>query len=210
MLETRDLSYNHPNEKPLIFPNFTLVNGQALLIIGKSGVGKTTLLHLLATILKPKTGTLLINNENTSALSPADLSKFRAKNIGLVFQKPHFVIALTAKENIILASFLAGNNVNEAYLNQLTKALNIDEILHKNINQLSLGEQQRVSIARALINKPALILADEPTSSLDDDSCANVIELLKSQAKSIEANLIIVTHDFRLKNAFKNQITLEK
>jgi lipoprotein-releasing system ATP-binding protein len=210
MLETIGLCFRYSNERLLSFPDIILKKSESLLILGNSGVGKTTLLHLLGLILSPKSGQLKINNEETTGLKPSKLTQFRAKNIGIVFQRPHFVSSLTVQENITLSCLLADKKLDSSYFQNLTEALGIAELLGKGINKLSLGELQRVSIARALVSKPSLILADEPTSSLDDASCAKVIELLKEQTNNIEANLIIVTHDQRLKTEFPKQIQLEK
>jgi ABC-type lipoprotein export system ATPase subunit len=208
MLVTENLKYHYKSGKSIAFPDLKISNGDSCLILGQSGVGKTTLLHLLALLLRPKEGHVFIENENTTALSAKSLVSFRAKYIGTVYQQPHFVNALTAKENILLSSYFSESKLDPNYLERLANSLNISELLNKKVTNLSLGEQQRVSIARALINSPKLILADEPTSSLDDKNCESVINLLKEQAKIIGAGLIIVTHDQRLKTVFDNQITL--
>ena len=208
MIEIKNLSYQFAQGKAIAFPDFVLEKGGHMLILGKSGVGKTTLLHLLALILTPKTGSLFIHSEEINKLSEAKLVKFRAKTIGTVYQKPHFVAALSVYENIQLASYLSDNQLNIKYLNDLADSLGLTNLLNKKVSRLSLGEQQRVSIARALINNPAIILADEPTSNLDDENCRNVVELLQKQSNKIGACLIIVTHDQRLKSVFENQITL--
>ncbi len=209
MITSIGLSYQYQKDRVFNFPDLALAPADTLLILGKSGAGKTTLLHLLAMFLKPNKGNLIINNTEVTQLKNAKLAKFRAQNIGVVFQKPHFVSALSVEENLLLTNYLAEKPIDKGQLNQLAQTLGITNHLHKKISELSLGEQQRVAIARALMNKPALILADEPTSSLDDENCQAVIELLKNQAKSVGACLIIVTHDHRLKNVFNNQITLE-
>jgi ABC-type lipoprotein export system ATPase subunit len=208
MIFTENLQYKFDNGKTIGFPNIKVEEGQSCLILGKSGIGKTTLLHLMALILKPNIGSIQINNQETSRLTANEIVKFRANNIGTVFQKPHFVKALTVHENIVLSCFLANKKVDKNQLEQLVNTLNIAEIINKKVTNLSLGEQQRVTIARALINNPKLILADEPSSSLDDENCKNVIDLLKTQANKIGASLVIVTHDQRLKVVFENQVTL--
>ena len=209
MITSIGLSYQYQKDRVFNFPDLALAPADTLLILGKSGAGKTTLLHLLAMFLMPNKGNLIINNTEVTQLKNAKLAKFRAQNIGVVFQKPHFVSALSVEENLLLTNYLAEKPIDKGQMSQLAQTLGITNHLHKKISELSLGEQQRVAIARALMNKPALILADEPTSSLDDENCQAVIELLKNQAKSVGACLIIVTHDHRLKNVFNNQITLE-
>jgi lipoprotein-releasing system ATP-binding protein len=208
MIQTENLTYKYPNGKTFSFPAFKVDDKETFLILGKSGVGKTTFLHLLAALLQPTHGTITINGINLNTLNREKLSEFRSKNIGIIYQKPHFVSALTVKENLMLSNYLAHKISDDELLNNLSLSLDIKDLLHKKTNELSLGEQQRVGIARALMNNPAVILADEPTSSLDDENCKNVIELLQNQSEKIGASLIIVTHDQRLKNIFGNQVTL--
>jgi ABC-type lipoprotein export system ATPase subunit len=208
MIETKGLSYQYDKGNVIQFEDFSIKAGETLLILGKSGVGKTTLLHLLALLLKPKTGKITINNVDITTLKTSELVAFRAQNIGLVFQKPHFVSSLSVKENLLLPNYFAGKSLEISHLNNLASSLGFENYLHKKTNQLSLGEQQRVAIARAIMNSPKIILADEPTSSLDDENCKNVLTLLENQAQKINACLVIVTHDQRLKNEFSNQITL--
>lgn len=208
MIETKNLSYQYGKGKAIEFEDISIHAGETLLILGKSGVGKTTLLHLLALLLKPKNGKITINNTDITSLNASELVNFRSKNIGLVFQKPHFVSSLSVKENLQLPNYFAGKALEISYLNDLANSLGFEKHLHKKTGELSLGEQQRVAIARAIMNSPKIILADEPTSSLDDENCKNVITLLQNQAKQINACLVIVTHDQRLKNEFSNQITL--
>jgi putative ABC transport system ATP-binding protein len=179
-----------------------------MLILGKSGKGKTTFLHLMALLLKPTGGNIQINNQEISQLSVSKAADFRAKNVGIIYQKPHFVHSLSVMDNLLLANYLAGKNQAKQMAQQLAESLGFAEHLAKKTTQLSQGEQQRVSIARALMNKPSVILADEPTSSLDDDNCLKVIDLLKKQIQEIGASLIVVTHDQRLKDVFAQSIEL--
>jgi putative ABC transport system ATP-binding protein len=210
MITTKGVEFQYNKENTLVFGDINLQKNESLLILGKSGVGKTTFLHLLGLLLKPAKGEIIINSIITNTLSNSNLVKFRAQNIGIVYQKPHFVSALTVKENLTLATYLAGKKEQLEHLHLLAQSLDIERLLNKNIRNLSLGEQQRVGIARALINSPSIILADEPSSSLDDENCKKMIDLLKMEAEKIEANLIIVTHDSRLKSVFENQISLTK
>ena len=208
MIATENLTYKYSKGKTFTFPSFLVKDGETLLILGKSGVGKTTFLHLLGALLKPESGTIKINDVNIKELKNKSLALFRAQNIGVIYQRPHFVNALSVKENLLLSNYLADNNLDKNHLQSLAKSLGFYEHLDKKTSELSLGEQQRVSIARALMNNPSLVLADEPTSSLDDENCKNVVGILQKQAEKIGASLIIVTHDQRLKNIFANQITL--
>lgn len=207
MLKTKDLEFNYDNQMFFKFQNIDLSSNENLLIIGESGVGKTTLMHLLAGLLKSNSGSIKLFDKELSQLSSHKLDKFRKNNIGIVFQRPHFVNSLTVKENLQLAQYIANKKDNNRIENIL-KNLNIFDKSNKKTNQLSQGEKQRASIALAIVNSPKLILADEPTSSLDDNNCLKVIKLLKKQATDFGAQLIVITHDSRLKKHFKKSIEL--
>ena len=207
MIKTESLKFSYNGKKYFDFPDINLDSGKNLLIIGNSGIGKTTLLHLLAGILKPESGSINISGTDISKFSDTELDKFRGDNIGIVFQKPHFISSLTINENLKLAQYLSPSKISGDAKNIL-ESLNIKDKYQQKPNQLSEGEKQRASIALALINSPSLILADEPTSSLDDFNCDNVIKLLKKQAKDHKAQLIVITHDARLKKHFKNNLSL--
>jgi ABC-type lipoprotein export system ATPase subunit len=206
MLECKNLQYSYSENKSFVFPSFGCKKGETLLILGNSGSGKTTLLHLLALILKPNEGSIKINHQELVTLSAKEATQARAKNIGIIYQKAHFVNSLNVIDNLLIANYLANQTPNKQHIFNLAKNLGFDELLHKKTSQLSGGEQQRVSIARAFMNTPAVVLADEPTSNLDDENCEKVINLLENQAKNTA--LIIVTHDQRLKNKFKHQIQI--
>jgi lipoprotein-releasing system ATP-binding protein len=207
MIKTESLKFSYDGKKYFDFPDINLDSGENLLIIGNSGIGKTTLLHLLAGILKPESGSIYISGTDISKFSDTELDKFRGDNIGIVFQKPHFISSLTINENLKLAKYLSTSKTG-GDAEKILESLNINDKYQQKPNQLSEGEKQRVSIALALINSPNLILADEPTSSLDDFNCDNVIKLLKKQAKDHKAQLIVITHDARLKKHFKNNLNL--
>ncbi|MBL6680793.1 MAG: ATP-binding cassette domain-containing protein [Flavobacteriaceae bacterium] len=207
MVKTASLKFSYYGKKYFNFPDINLNSGENLLIIGNSGIGKTTLLHLLGGILKPESGSINIFGTDISEFSDTDLDKFRGNNIGIVFQKPHFISSLTINENLKLAQYLSPSKIS-GDAKKILESLNIKDKYQQKPNQLSEGEKQRASIALALINSPSLILADEPTSSLDDFNCNNVIKLLKKQAKDHKAQLIVITHDARLKKHFKNNLNL--
>lgn len=196
-LQTKSLRYAHPGQPPIGFPDIQLHSGEVLLILGKSGSGKTTLLNLIAGLLKPHEGEVLVEGVALSGLSEHKLDQFRGQNIGIVFQKPHLIAALNVKQNLELAPFFSRKKGQD--IDQLLKELGLGKKASSSVLTLSEGEAQRVSIARALANSPKLILADEPTSSLDDENTEKVIQLLKTQASKIGAVLIIVTHDQRVK-----------
>ena len=192
----------------MAFPDIQIPQGAHYLILGTSGTGKTTLLHLLSGLLLPKNGSIQVKDSHINKLSGASLDAFRGKNIGIVFQVPHFIASLTVLENLQLAQKLPGNNVDKNRIEAVLTQLNLKEKINAYPSQLSQGEKQRVSIARAIINKPAVIFADEPTSALDDKNTQEVTKILKETALESNATLIIVTHDNRLKSAFENTIIL--
>ena len=207
MIKTKKLEFSYNNQEFFKFHDINLKKKENLLIIGKSGVGKTTLLHLLAGLLKSSSGSIELFGKNITSLSSDELDKFRKNNIGIVFQRPHFVNSLTVKENLQIAQYIA-NKKNNFRIESVLKNLNIFDKANKKTNSLSQGEKQRATIAMAIINSPKLILADEPSSSLDDENCTRVIKLLKKQAREFEAQLIVITHDSRLKKHFKKSIEL--
>ena len=207
MLKTKEVEFNYDNQMFFKFQNIDLNSNENLLIIGESGVGKTTLMHLLAGLLKSNSGSIKLFDKELNQMSSYQLDSFRKNNIGIVFQRPHFVNSLTVKENLQLAQYIANKNDNTR-IESILKNLNIFEKSNKKTNQLSQGEKQRVSIALAIVNSPKLILADEPTSSLDDNNCQKIITLLKDQASLTNAKLIIITHDQRLKDQFNTSIEL--
>lgn len=208
MLQTKGLKFSYDGTTKLEFPDVSCGKGERWLLLGQSGSGKTTLLHLLGGLRTAKVGQVIVDGVDLSNLSKSELDQYRGKHIGIVFQKAHFVKALTVEENLMLAQNLAGTSISKERIKDLLSRLNVGHKLKSKPDSLSIGEQQRVAIARALINQPAIILADEPTSALDDKNCDEVIELLEQQAQQEGATLLIVTHDGRLKEKFKNQITL--
>lgn len=208
MLQTKALTYSYKNGNSFRFPDLSCGPGEALLITGNSGMGKTTLLHLLAGILRPVSGEIDIDEYSIASLSEKKLDRFRGQKIGLVLQQNHFVQSLHVLDNILLATKLAGKSANREKAVGLLQRLKLEDKIYNKPAELSQGQQQRVSIARALINEQTLILADEPTSSLDDTHCHAVAELLIEQAAISHAALVIVTHDQRLQSIFGNTIAL--
>jgi putative ABC transport system ATP-binding protein len=208
MINTKDITFQYPKGELFHMPALYCTAGNTILITGNSGRGKTTYLHILAGLLRPKTGSIEIDSTDIVTLSERKNDSFRGKNIGIVFQKPHFIASLTILENLEMTSWLATGKKNTASAKKLLNQLGLTEHASKLPSQLSVGQQQRVSIARALINEPKVLLADEPTSSLDDKNTETVIELLTSLSKEYKAALIIVTHDNRIKEKFHNQITM--
>lgn len=209
MIQTKQLAFAYAPQQRFLFPDLHCEQGSHWLILGQSGCGKTTLLHLLAGLMPPESGTIEIEGQNITALSGKALDQFRGQHIGVIFQQSHLIKALTVEENLRTAQFLAGAPQDRDKIRTILEKLNLGDKLQSRPQNLSLGEQQRVAIARALINDPVLILADEPTSSLDDHNCQEVVELLLEQSRNFNATLLIVTHDGRLKALFEQQILLE-
>lgn len=208
-LITKGLTFSYRNGGQFKFPDISCKKGDHLLIMGPSGCGKTTLLHLLAGLLKPESGSITINETDITRLHKSLLDKYRGKEIGFVFQKPHFIQALSVIDNIRIAPYLNHKDIANEDIEHILSRLNLLEKRDSRVNQMSEGELQRLSIARAIINNPTIILADEPTSSLDDRNCEESLSLLKSQAEATGSSLIIVTHDKRLLSHFTNVITLQ-
>lgn len=208
MLATNQLTFAYSPTKQFTFPDVQCANSEALLILGRSGTGKTTFLHLLALLLTPQSGSVIIDQTDLTRLSAAETAAFRAQHVGIIYQKPHFVSSLSVLDNLLMANYLANKPQDKSRAQALANQLGFGDHMHKKTHQLSLGEQQRVSIARAMMNQPGVILADEPTSSLDDENTDKVINLLREQSSQIGASLVVVTHDHRLKNAFQNRVEL--
>lgn len=208
MLITKDLKFEYTPQVKFNFPDITCSQGDSIVISGNSGTGKTTLLHILGGLSKPNSGSVKLNDTEISALIGSSLDKFRGKNISIIFQKMHFISSINALENILLAQWLTTGIKDKKIVLELLERLNIVDQRNKDISQLSQGQKQRLAIARALINKPSLILADEPTSSLDNKNAEIVERLLKESATSLNAALVIVTHDMRMKEHSQNLIEL--
>lgn len=206
MIKTTALTFQYRKSQPLQFPDMEL--SKDAVILGPSGVGKTTLLHLIGGLLTPTSGQVFINGTNTSILSRFQMDHFRKKHIGIIFQQHHSLRALTVFENLLTINRMGSKNTNTDQLNLLLSELDLQTVKHKKPNQLSQGQKQRLSIALALVNEPTLLLADEPTSSLDDINCERAIELLKNEAIKHQSQLIVITHDQRVIPHFNQKIAL--
>ena len=178
--------------------SFSVKKGQFVSIIGASGSGKSTLLHLLGGVDKPTSGKVIINNIDIHQLIEDQLAEFRRKEIGIIYQFYNLLPIMNVKENIILPCQLDKRKVDEKELNDLIRVLGLENRIAHLPNQLSGGQQQRVAIGRALINHPALILADEPTGNLDSKSSRELIELLKLSNKKYNQTILLVTHDEKI------------
>lgn len=208
MLKTEDLSFSYNSSHIFTFPDILLQQGEDLLILGDSGVGKTTLIHILSGLLSPQSGYVEMNGTRFQNLSSKSLDQFRGTYIGMVFQQSHFVRNLSVLDNLLLSLYLSNKPQDKKRAIHLLQEIGLVDKLNNMPDELSQGEQQRAAIATALIKTPDLILADEPTSSLDDNNCQKIITLLKEQASLKNAKLIIITHDQRLKDQFNTSIEL--
>lgn len=175
--------------------NLSIKKGEFVAIVGPSGSGKSTLLHLLGGVDKPTSGKVNRNDVDIYNLKEKDLSIFRRRNIGLIYQFYNLIPVLTAKENILLPAELDNKKVDKNYLEDLLKTLGLFERQNHLPNQLSGGQQQRTSIGRALINRPSIVLDDEPTGNLDSKNSKEILELLKLSVKKYDQTLIMITHD---------------
>lgn len=208
MVRIKGLKYQYKGGQPVDYPDWEVAQGDHSLILGGSGCGKTTLLHLLAGLLKSQQGELVVAGTSLSQLGGAQLDGFRGKNIGLIFQKPHLINTLSVKDNLKLAQYLAHLPQDNDRISYVLAALDIAGKANAKVYELSQGQQQRVAIARAVLNKPKVVMADEPTASLDDKNAFGVLDILEEQASDNKASLIIATHDQRIKDHIKTQLTL--
>ena len=213
MIQTSDLTFSYTTSSQLIeFPDINCDASGKRLILGDSGSGKTTLLHLLSGMLQAKSGTITIAGKTLGRMTDRQLDQFRGEEIGIVFQQAHFVQSLTVVENLRLPALLTGNKVDallDSRVIELLGRLGLGHKAHSLPSNLSVGEQQRASIARALVHQPSIVFADEPTSALDDKSTESVISLLEEEVANAGASLLVVTHDSRLKSRFSDRVELK-
>jgi len=209
ILKTQDIVHRYSSSLEIAFPDIDVSEAESLLILGKSGVGKTTLLHILSGILSPTQGKVEVDGHQIFELSTTQRDKLRGNTIGVIFQQPHFVVSLTALENLELATSFSSNNVTTNQMLDMMERLQILNKQNSKVNTLSQGQLQRLSIARACLGNPKLLLADEPTSALDDDNAKAVIDLLLQMQSDSDAALIIVTHDQRVRSAIDNTLVLK-
>lgn len=210
MISLQEVTFRyHQAGEVFNFPNWTIEQGEHSLILGSSGSGKTTLLHILAGILTPQSGKVIVGKKNLAELKGAALDQYRGRNIGLVFQKPHLISTLSLQENLYLAQYLAGLQQDRERVREVLETLAIFHRKDALVTTLSQGEAQRAAIARAVLNKPLVILADEPTSSLDDENCQRVVRILQDQASRYQATLIMATHDQRVKDEIKKHLIVQ-
>ena len=189
--------------------SFSVDKGEFVAIIGPSGSGKSTLLHILGGVDRPTSGRVIIDGTPIYELNETKLAIFRRRQIGLIYQFYNLLPVLNVKENLTLPLLLDGQKPDEEYLKELMGVLGLSDRISHLPNQLSGGQQQRVSIGRALINHPAIVLADEPTGNLDSKNSAEIVELLKRSNLKYQQTLIIITHDERIALQADRVISIE-
>ena len=199
VLETKDLKKYYGSGdtqvKALDGVDLTVENGEFVAIVGTSGSGKSTLLHMLGGLDRPTGGSVLVEGRDIFALKDEELTIFRRRKIGFVFQSYNLVPVLSVFDNIVLPIQLDGGRVDEAYVNQVIEALGLEQKLSRLPSQLSGGQQQRVAIARALATKPAILLADEPTGNLDSRTSQDVLSLMKTTGQKFAQTMVMITHN---------------
>mgnify|MGYP005762377635 CR=1 FL=1 len=199
ILETKDLKKYYGSGDTLVKAldgvNLSVENGEFVAIVGTSGSGKSTLLHMLGGLDRPTSGTVTVGGKDIFSLKDEELTIFRRRKIGFVFQAYNLVPVLSVYENIVLPIQLDGGKVDEAYVNQVIHTLGLEAKLQNLPNQLSGGQQQRVAIARALATKPAIILADEPTGNLDSKTSQDVLSLMKVTSQKFAQTMVMITHN---------------
>lgn len=189
--------------------SFTVEKGDFVAIVGASGSGKSTLLHILGGVDTPTSGKVYLNGKDVYSLNENNLAIFRRREVGLIYQFYNLIPILNVTENITLPVLLDGSKPDQEYLNELIKTLGLESRINHLPNELSGGQQQRVSIGRALMNHPALLLADEPTGNLDSKASSEILELLKISNEKYGQTIIMITHDKELALHAKRIITIE-
>lgn len=189
--------------------SFSVEKGEFVAIVGASGSGKSTLLHLLGGVDRPTSGKIIIDGEDVYQLNETNLAIFRRRQVGLIYQFYNLIPILDVKENMTLPILLDKRKVDETYLNELIDTLDLKDRVTHLPNELSGGQQQRVSIGRALMNRPALLLADEPTGNLDSKASKEIVELLKLSNRKYKQTIIMITHDHSLALHANRIITID-
>lgn len=189
--------------------SFSVEKGEFVAIVGSSGSGKSTLLHLLGGVDRPTSGKVYIDNKDIYALNDDNLAIFRRRQIGIIYQFYNLIPILNVKENILLPCNLDGKDVSKDRLEEVLEVLNLKERENHLPNELSGGQQQRVSIGRAIINNPAIVLADEPTGNLDSKASEEIVTLLKMSNKKYKQTVIMITHDLEIASRADRVITID-
>lgn len=208
VLDIDDLAFSYGERPVLQLPSLSLRAGESCAVLGPSGCGKTTLMHLIAGLLRPQRGTITVAGQSLAGLGAAGSDRFRGRHLGIVFQRLHLLPALSVLDNLLLAQRFAGAKLDARAARALLAQLDVDAHARAKPASLSQGQAQRVAIARALVHRPRLVIADEPTSSLDDDNAQRALDLLRSQTQAIDAALLVVTHDGRIRGQLDRELRL--
>lgn len=195
--------------KALDHISFTVEKGEFVAIVGASGSGKSTLLHIIGGVDRPNGGKVLVDGEDILKLNENNLAIFRRRQVGLIYQFYNLIPILNVKENITLPILLDNKKIDETYLDELIHILGLNNRIYHLPNELSGGEQQRVSIGRALMNRPAILLADEPTGNLDSKNSQEIVDLLKMSNKKYKQTILMITHDHNLALSADRIITIK-
>ena len=189
--------------------NFTVEKGEFVAIVGTSGSGKSTLLNMIGGLDRPTSGIVKIQGKNLLELNDEQLTIFRRRNIGFIFQNYNLLPMLNVYENIVLPIELDGKRVDQEFLKEIISILGLEERINSMPNMLSGGQQQRVAIARALITKPAIILADEPTGNLDSRTSQDVLELIQNTSRRFEQTVVMITHNEHIAGLTERIVQIE-
>ncbi len=212
MLQAKNISKSYGNLQVLSDVSLDVKKGEIIAIVGKSGSGKTTLLHIMGTLDKADEGIVQLNDQNITNFKPKELAQFRNEKLGFIFQFHHLLAEFTAVENVMIPALIGKKNINASKEKaiELLSYLGLSERLEHKPNQMSGGEQQRVAIARSLINNPSVILADEPTGNLDDSISEEFFDLILRLRKDLGQTFIIVTHSKDLASKCDRTLTLSR
>ncbi len=189
--------------------DFSVNKGEFVAIVGASGSGKSTLLHILGSVDKPTEGKVLVEGTDISTLNRTQAAIFRRRKVGLVYQFYNLIPTLTVRKNILMPLLLDKRKINQEYFERVVNALGIADKLDFLPNQLSGGQQQRAAIARALIYRPALLLADEPTGNLDQKNSREIVDMLKLSNRNLQQTILLITHDEKIALEADRIVTME-
>ena len=208
MLSLKSVRHLYGAREALRLERFEAAAGEHWLVLGPSGCGKTTLLHIISGLLRPSEGEVRVGDQPLAALSGTALDRWRGRTLGIVPQKLHLVPSLSVLQNLLLAQFLAGMTEDATRARAVLDQVQLGERGAARPAQLSHGEAQRAAVARATVNRPRVLIADEPTSNLDDANCERALDLLQTQARECGATLVIATHDQRARSRFAQRLEL--
>src|ERR687896_888903 len=208
MIAVRGLAHRYGAVEALRLADWKVAQGERWLVLGPSGCGKTTLLHALAGLIRPTEGEVEVAGESLRKLDGVRLDRWRGATVGIVLQALHLVRHLSVRDNLRLAQYMAQVPQDDGRIADTLAALGVADKATRRPSELSQGEEQRVAIARGVVNRPKLLLADEPTANLDDDAAATVVDLLSEQAARYGATLVVATHDARVKGKFRERLEL--